>query len=176
MVSKINVEEILNQFPSRDDKNEYILKSDAKKAIKEIVEAVVDRCAEEVDLTEFAAEFMQEGVYEAVDKQSILKVKEHVEYGIESLSSGRVLTADQFNKKYKDFLEEGHYGLDVHDKEVVEYLDRKFQEYIKIPGFSYSQIKLKFSMGRFYCEKLDRAEVDEIENWLTEFYKQSKRK
>ena len=47
MNDKINIQEILNRFPSRDDKDEYILKSDVKQAIKEIVEAVVDKCAEE---------------------------------------------------------------------------------------------------------------------------------
>ncbi len=60
------------------------------------------------------------------------------------------MTATEFNEKYKDFLEEGHYGLDINTTLVVMYLDSIFQDLIKIPGFKYKQIKLKFKMVRFY--------------------------
>jgi hypothetical protein len=60
------------------------------------------------------------------------------------------MTTEEFNKKYKDYLEEGHYGLDISYPAVVEYLDKIFQDLIKIPGFKYSQIKLKFNSSRFY--------------------------
>jgi hypothetical protein len=62
------------------------------------------------------------------------------------------MTAEEFDKKYEAYLEEGHYGLAIDDEPVINYLDEKFQEFIKIPGFSYSQIKLKFGMVRVYCE------------------------
>ena len=62
------------------------------------------------------------------------------------------MTTTEFNKKYRQYLEPGHYGLDISSPAVIEYLDKKFQELIQIPGFSYSQIKLKFNMARFYCE------------------------
>ncbi len=60
------------------------------------------------------------------------------------------MTADQFNDKYSDYLEEGHYGLDVNIPEIVEFLDGIFRDITQIPGFKYSQIKIKFGYGRFY--------------------------
>jgi hypothetical protein len=80
------------------------------------------------------------------------------------------MTADQFNEKYKDHLEEGHYGLDFHSQNFVEWLDDKFQEFIKKPGFKYSQIKSKFGYGRFYCEGLTIEEIQEVENKISETY------
>lgn len=62
------------------------------------------------------------------------------------------ITADQFNEKYKDYLEEGHYGLAIDNPDVVKFLDEAFQDLIKIPGFRYSQIKIKFGTARFYCD------------------------
>lgn len=60
------------------------------------------------------------------------------------------MNASQFNKKYFDYLSEGHYGLDINIPELVEELDIVFQELIKIPGFKYTQIKEKFHQARFY--------------------------
>jgi len=60
------------------------------------------------------------------------------------------MTADEFNEKYSDYLEEGHYGLDITIPEAVEYLDRAFEGLIRIPGFQYSQIKSKYNTARFY--------------------------
>jgi hypothetical protein len=60
------------------------------------------------------------------------------------------MTTEEFNKKYKYYLEEGHYGLDISYPSVIKYLDKVFQDLVKIPGFKYSQIKLKFNYSRFY--------------------------
>ena len=73
------------------------------------------------------------------------------------------MNAEEFNKKYKTFLEEGHYGLDIHNEEFIEWLDTKFQEFILIPEFKYTQIKSKFGMGRFYCQKLFIEQIKELE-------------
>jgi hypothetical protein len=63
------------------------------------------------------------------------------------------MTSREFNQKYKDYLEEGHYGLDVNIPSVVEYLDSIFDNgLINIEGFKYQQIKLKFNMARFYFD------------------------
>jgi hypothetical protein len=63
------------------------------------------------------------------------------------------MTANEFNKKYKDYLEEGHYGLDINIPSVVNYLDSIFDKgLVNITGFKYSQIKLKFNMARFYFD------------------------
>jgi len=78
------------------------------------------------------------------------------------------MTAREFNQKYEAYLEKGHYGLDIDIPEVVEYLDEQFQEFIQVPGFSYSQIKLKWNMSRFYCEPREidthsvESRIDEI--------------
>jgi hypothetical protein len=60
------------------------------------------------------------------------------------------MTPKEFNEKYKDYLEKGHYGLDISYPSIVNYLDKIFQGLIMIPGFQYSQIKLKFNTCRFY--------------------------
>ena len=72
------------------------------------------------------------------------------------------MNASEFNKKYKAYLEPRHYGMSWDDEKVIEYLDTKFQEFIKIPGFTYSQIKLKFGMARLYCSPntIDSGEVE----------------
>ena len=77
------------------------------------------------------------------------------------------MTSDEFNEKYKDFLEEGHYGLAINNNEFIEWLDEKFQSFIQKSGFSYSQIKEKFGSGRFYCEGLEYQEIKEVESKIT---------
>ncbi len=72
-------------------------------------------------------------------------------------------TSSEFNEKYKDYLEEDFYGLAINSPKVVEYLDGIFSEFIKIPGFKYSQIKMKFDSVRFYCIGIDRQEKEQIE-------------
>ena len=63
------------------------------------------------------------------------------------------MTSREFNQKYKDYLEEGYYGLDINIPSVVEYLDSIFGNgLVNVGGFKYSQIKLKFNMARFYFD------------------------
>jgi hypothetical protein len=78
------------------------------------------------------------------------------------------MTVQEFDEKYKDYLEVGFDGLMINDPKVIEYLDNKFQEFIKVPGFKYMQIKLKFGMARFYAEprELNTYEVEEEINKL----------
>ena len=78
------------------------------------------------------------------------------------------MTAIEFNNKYKDYLEEGHYGLDIHYPEVIEHLDKRFQEFIKVPKFSYSQIKLKFGRARFYAHP-NEIPAHEVEEEINRF-------
>ena len=60
------------------------------------------------------------------------------------------MTQKEFNEKYKDYLEEGHYGLAINDQQIIDYLNIVFQDLIRIPGFKYYQIKTKFNTCRFY--------------------------
>jgi hypothetical protein len=81
------------------------------------------------------------------------------------------MTTEQFDEKYKDFLEEGHYGLALANEEAIAYLDEKFQEFIKRPDFKYSQIKSKFNFFCFYADGITAEEQTEVENKLKEIYK-----
>jgi hypothetical protein len=59
-------------------------------------------------------------------------------------------TNKEFNDKYKDYLEEGHYGIDIDVPAVIAYVDEIFNDLIKIPGFKYQQIKTKYGLARVY--------------------------
>lgn len=62
------------------------------------------------------------------------------------------MTCYEFDEKWKDYLEEGHYGLDIDSAAVIEYLDSEFEKEIKVnKDFSFSQLKLKFGMPRIYA-------------------------
>jgi hypothetical protein len=78
------------------------------------------------------------------------------------------MTAEQFNKKYEKWLESGHYGLDIYDEAVVNYLDEKFQELTKNPHFSFSQIKTKFNWACFYADGVTGEQRSEIEHKIEE--------
>lgn len=54
------------------------------------------------------------------------------------------------NNKYKNYIEEGHYGCDIYDEEALKIIDAYFNTVIPLPGFKFSQIKLKFGMARVY--------------------------
>lgn len=60
------------------------------------------------------------------------------------------MTAKEFNNKYSAHLEQGHYGLSIDHPRLTEYLDGIFESLINIPGFKYSQIKMKFYNACFY--------------------------
>jgi hypothetical protein len=63
-------------------------------------------------------------------------------------------TSEEFNEKYGNFLEERHYGLAIDLPEVVDFLDNIFKDLVRIPGFKYSQIKMKFGSARFYADEI----------------------
>lgn len=79
-------------------------------------------------------------------------------------------TSEEFNEKYKEYLEGGHYGLNLENQEAIDYLDGEFQELIKIPDFEYSQIKQKFNFFRFYANNVSNMKALEIEQKLKEIY------
>ena len=59
-------------------------------------------------------------------------------------------TSEEFNEKYKDFLENGHYGMAINIPSVVSYVDNIFGDLTKIPGFKYQQIETKFGLVNVY--------------------------
>lgn len=84
------------------------------------------------------------------------------------------MTPLEFNTKYKEYLSERFYGLDINIPELTTYLDNKFQEFIKLPDFKYMQIKAKFNMGRFYCQGLSQEQVNEVETIISELLNKHK--
>lgn len=74
------------------------------------------------------------------------------------------MTADEFNEKYKDYLEEGHYGLDIDNPTVIAMLDKFFTGWIENSiDFKYTQIKLKFGTARAYITGIDQKTIETIE-------------
>lgn len=61
------------------------------------------------------------------------------------------MTIEEFDEKWKDYLEDGHYGLAINNEKVIDYLDKEFTKEVKInPSFTYAQIKIKFGTSRVY--------------------------
>jgi hypothetical protein len=81
------------------------------------------------------------------------------------------MTQEEFNEKYKDYIEKGYYGLAFGDDEFVDWLDIKFQEFIKEPNFNFAQVKSKFGWGRFFCYGLSQDKVREVEERITKICK-----
>jgi len=59
-------------------------------------------------------------------------------------------TNKEFNDKYKDYLEEGHYGMDIAVPSVLVYIDQIFNDLTQIPEFKYEQIKTKYGLAKVY--------------------------
>ena len=81
------------------------------------------------------------------------------------------MTTKEFNEKYSAYLEEGHYGMAIENEAVIAYVDKAFEELVKVPGFYYSQIKTKFGMARAYLypNSIDNYAVEnEIDRILVE--------
>ena len=76
------------------------------------------------------------------------------------------MTTKEFNEKYKNYLEDGFYGLDIHDEDVISMLDKEFEKLIKIKGFQYSQIKLKFGLARVYAKGIDFDQCLKLEKQI----------
>ncbi len=80
-----------------------------------------------------------------------------------------IMTREEFNLKYKDYIEEGFDGLEFHDEQVISYLDNQFSEFIKVPNFKFAQIKLKFGMCCFYADNVNTHNIElEVNKLLKE--------
>jgi hypothetical protein len=82
------------------------------------------------------------------------------------------MTIEEFNEKYKNNLEDTFYGLSINIPSVIKFLDKIFEDLVKIPDFKYSQIKMKFGSARFYstlCSELNFIIESKI-NQLADIY------
>jgi hypothetical protein len=78
-----------------------------------------------------------------------------------------LLDSQTFQNKWRDHLEEGHYGLAIHDLNVINYLDKEFTKLKEtVPNFTYSQIKLKFGLARVYMEPYNLINTSEMEDTI----------
>ena len=59
-------------------------------------------------------------------------------------------TNEEFNTKFKDYLEEEHYGMSIQIPSVLTYVDQIFHDLTQIPGFKYQQVKVKFGLARVH--------------------------
>ena len=82
------------------------------------------------------------------------------------------MTSIEFNKKYEHWLEDHFYGLAIDVPEIIDYLDKRFQEFVKRDDFKYQQIKLKFGSSRFYADGVSATECDDIEFKIDKLYKE----
>lgn len=78
------------------------------------------------------------------------------------------MTAQEFNNKYDNWLQDGHYGLAIDDENIIEFLDNIFQDLTRIPSFSYAQIKMKFDHARFYADGVSSTMCYLIEHKINE--------
>lgn len=85
-----------------------------------------------------------------------------------------MMTSREFNIKYKDYLETGHYGLAIEHEGVIRFLDNIFTDLIQIPDFQYSQIKMKFGMSRFYADGLTSSMCYLIESRINQIINNEK--
>lgn len=80
---------------------------------------------------------------------------------------GKPTTTEEFNKKYEKYLESGYYGLAINNRNVIEYLDHKFEKLIKKhPDFIYSQIKMKFNSCCFYADNIPMKTILKIQKHI----------
>jgi hypothetical protein len=85
------------------------------------------------------------------------------------------MNSAEFNEKYKAYIEQGFEdrGLEIDIPEVTEYLDKVFQDFIKVEGFQFSMIKSKFGFCRFYAEPFS-IPTSEVEKEVNKYMQHGK--
>jgi hypothetical protein len=86
------------------------------------------------------------------------------------LSDDLVTTNQQFNKKYKDFIEKGFEdrGLELYSEEAIKYLDKEFMAVIQEhPSFEFSIIKVKFNSVSIFAYNIPKDIISKWEKELT---------
>lgn len=101
----------------------YHLGKEAQEAIKDMLNIVIERCAKQAQLTDFAHEFMQEGAGEAIDKESILSVKKALSFEKEAENQVWVESIGTLTKAYGQVgyntAEIGHPVFETNDRYFI---------------------------------------------------------
>lgn len=108
-------------------------------------------------------------------KELLIKYGDQFRYRIIEKNT---LSNQEFEEKYKNYIEPGFSGLEIDSQTARDIVDMYFNELIKIPGFQFSQIKMKFNTARVYTNlstligpNVARAIEGKIEKNLTEYCK-----
>lgn len=83
---------------------------------------------------------------------------------------GEAMDREEFNAKYEVYIEPRFYGCELTNPKAIDYLDRQFQELIKIPKFRFQQIKANREYFSFYADNVPREKIDQIEENLRRIY------
>jgi hypothetical protein len=81
------------------------------------------------------------------------------------------MNVSDFNKKYSNYLEFGHYGVFIDNERFLKYLNEMFMNIIlHHPKFKFTQVKAKFGQVRFYSN-LEMETGLQLESELNTYYK-----
>ena len=72
------------------------------------------------------------------------------------------MAPDEFNEKWKAYLKENAFGLQIDNNRVVEYLDKEFSKETNTNSvFIFGQIKIKFGTSRIYPKSYKTTEWEQ---------------
>lgn len=73
------------------------------------------------------------------------------------------MTKNEFNEKYKDFIEEGYPGMELINETLIWYIDKVMETLIKIPNFKLHTITYKLGSYDFRSNQNNTVLSDFIE-------------
>lgn len=70
------------------------------------------------------------------------------------------MTNQEFNEKYKNYLEKGWGGMEAGNSKLIDWFDKLFSSILikENKDFKYQQIKIKFGFVRFYSSLSIKAQ------------------
>lgn len=86
------------------------------------------------------------------------EIKPSQEEPMEELEE-KQMTQEEFNEKYKDFIEEGCPGMTLNNKTIIYYINDAFHEIVKIPNFKFKEISY---YNGIYCVYTNMKGLDDI--------------
>ena len=89
-----------------------------------------------------------------------------------------ITNIEEFDKKYKEYVKEGHYGMAIEDPLVLAISSIIFETWFtKMQGFKFSQIKVKFGYSRVYTSlpRYMNACLEEVIDYILHLNKEESR-
>lgn len=98
-----------------------------------------------------------------IDNNLKAKLRKDIKLKLKKQQEMKPKNSDEFNEKWGEYIEMGHYGLAFDNLEIIEYLDKEFtKEAKKNPNFCFTQIKLKFGRPTIYATSSEET----INKWI----------